>query len=97
MCHDSARYWKDSDKQCQPNPCSCGGYLQEEPNNNNKTAKKSWQLLEKEMNQLVFMWLKDMGPNFKHDFQVFCFLLDHNYYEADRQFHAYLWQLGELT
>ena len=41
MCHDSARYWKDSDKQCQPNPCSCGGYLQEEPNNNNKTAKKS--------------------------------------------------------
>lgn len=74
MCHDSARYWKNSDKQCQPNPCSCGCYLQEVPNNNNrKTAKKLWQLLEKERNQLVFMWLKDMGPNFKHDFQVFFF------------------------
>lgn len=62
-----------------------------------KTAKKLWQLLEKEMNQLVFMWLKDMDPNFKHDSQGFFFLSDHNCYEADREFHAYLWQLGELT
>ena len=36
-----------------------------------KTAKKLWQSLEKEMDQLVFMWLKDMDPNFKHDSQGF--------------------------
>ena len=73
MCHDSAKYWKNSDKQCQPNPCSCGGYLQEEQTTTTtkKTAKKLWQSLEKEMDQLVFMWLKDMDPNFKHGSQGF--------------------------
>ena len=65
MCHDSARYWKDSDKQCQPSPCSCGGYLQEVPNNNNRKTAKKIMAVTGEGNEPIGLYVaKGHGPQF---------------------------------
>lgn len=55
MCHDSARYWESSDKTNLALVLVELIFRESQTTKKELLRKNSWQLLKKEMSQLLFM------------------------------------------
>lgn len=64
MRHDSARYWENSDKTNLALVLVELTFRESQTTKKELLRKNPWQLLKKEMSQLLFMELKEMDPNF---------------------------------